>query len=88
MRIAVRGTDGERRWIGRWVSWWVIDMMTIYNDLASEEGQILPLVSGCLMAQPAREWQALRLIRAAYFKERKRQRDMDSKKSKTRQYNR
>jgi hypothetical protein len=88
VRIAVRGTDGERKWIGRWVSWWVIDMMTIYNDLASDEGQILPLVSGGLMDQPAREWQALRLIRAAYSQERKRQRDLDSKKSKTRQYGR
>jgi hypothetical protein len=46
-------------------------MMNIYNDLASESGQLNPLVSGGLLDQPAREWQALRLIRAAYLKERK-----------------
>ena len=84
MRIAVRGTDGERRWIGRFVGSWVIDMVTIYNDLASEEGQLLPLVAGGLMDQPAREWQALRLIRSAYAKERKRQHEESRKKAKQR----
>lgn len=75
VRIAVRGSSGERKWIGRFVGPWVIRMVTIYNDLAGESGQLMPLVLGGLMDQPAREWQALRLIRAAYSDERRREMD-------------
>ena len=67
---------------------WVIEMMNIYNDLASESGQLNPLVSGGLLDQPAREWQALRLIRAAYLKERKKQQEKASKKAKMKQFRR
>lgn len=88
MRIAVRGTDGERKWIGRFVSPWVIEMMNIYNDVASESGQLSPLAAGGLLDQPAREWQALRLIRAAYMKEQKRQQEKAAKKSKMKQFKR
>ena len=63
-------------------------MVTIYNDLAGESGQLLPLVEGGLMDQPAKEWQALRLIRAAYSEEQKRARKKADRESKIKRINR
>ena len=63
-------------------------MVTIYNDLASEDGSLMPLVCGGLMDQPAREWQALRLIRSAYSAERKRHIEKVSRQSKVKRIQR
>ena len=82
MRIAVRGTRGERKWVGRYVRPWVIEVLAMYNDVATEDGCLRPLVSGGLYEQPAREWMALRLIRAAYADERERKVRDNARKSK------
>ena len=55
--------------------------MTLYNDIANEDGSLFPLVAGGVYDQPAREWIAMRLIRAAYADERRKQLDNDRRKA-------
>ena len=78
----MRGTDGERKHIGRFVRPWVLEMLALYNDIADDRGQLRPLVAGGVYQQPAREWLAMRVIRSAYADERSKALERERKRGK------
>lgn len=57
-------------------------MLTLYGDVADENGVLNPWWPGALMDQPARELEALRCIKAAWgscFEKDRKKREMKAK---------